>query len=109
MNAVTDTRRSPQALVYRKWYQTKRWYRIRHARLNADPICKMCKDAPSTIVDHIVPHRGSEHMFFDFANTQGLCKPCHDIHKQREEALGYSTDVDATGWPSDPAHRANRT
>ena len=33
---------------------------------------------PATVVDHIVPHRGDQRLFWDESNWQPLCKQCHD-------------------------------
>jgi len=33
---------------------------------------------PATVVDHIIPHRGDERLFWDETNWQPLCKQCHD-------------------------------
>jgi len=33
---------------------------------------------PATVVDHIIPHRGDETLFWDESNWQALCKKCHD-------------------------------
>jgi 5-methylcytosine-specific restriction protein A len=61
-----------------------------------------------TICDHIIPHRGDEALFFDYDNTQLLCKPCHDAEKQRLEVRGFSDRTDSEGYPIDPLHPANR-
>ena len=37
-------------------------------------------------------------------NLESMCKAHHDAEKQEEERRGYSTGVDATGWPLDPRH-----
>ena len=37
-----------------------------------------------TVVDHIVPHRGDQQLFWNQSNWQALCKPCHD-HKTMTE------------------------
>jgi len=36
------------------------------------------KLSPATVVDHILPHRGDEDLFWDESNWQPLCKRCHD-------------------------------
>jgi 5-methylcytosine-specific restriction protein A len=43
---------------------------------------------PSTTVDHIVPHRGDQKLFWDEANWAALCKPCHDAKTAREGRWG---------------------
>lgn len=32
----------------------------------------------ATVVDHIIPHRGDQKLFWDQRNWQSLCKQCHD-------------------------------
>ena len=32
----------------------------------------------ATVVDHIIPHRGDQKLFWDQNNWQALCKSCHD-------------------------------
>lgn len=66
-----------------------RWQKARLTFLREHPLCAMCqrrgKVTPSTVVDHIVPHRGDQAKFWDTSNWQALCKPCHDRDKQRIE------------------------
>lgn len=106
-------RRSPEAAQYRKKYNSKRWQILRKMRLASEPLCRMCvTDGGATVasvVDHITPHRGSDELFFDYGNTQSLCKAHHDGAKQREERHGYSTAVGLDGLPTDPRHPWNRT
>jgi 5-methylcytosine-specific restriction protein A len=61
----------------RKWYYTKDWKLLRQLTLAKDPVCVQCKVAPSTLVDHVVPHRGDRALFFSLGNLQGLCARCH--------------------------------
>lgn len=82
------------------------------SRLAEEPLCRMCaaRDAvtPATVCDHMAPHRGDRALFFDFDNTQSLCKPCHDSTKQAEEARGYVIGCDRRGRPVDPEHPWNK-
>ncbi len=59
-----------------------RWRRARKAFLERHPLCAECqregKLTPATVVDHIVPHRGDQRLFWDKTNWQPLCKDCHD-------------------------------
>jgi 5-methylcytosine-specific restriction protein A len=68
---------------YHAWYSSQRWKELRIYYLKLNPLCVYClKDklyTPSTVVDHIVSHRGNKTMFWDINNLQALCKPCHDI------------------------------
>ena len=61
-----------------------RWQKASRLFLQEHPFCAECvKDSPpryvkATVVDHIVPHRGDQHLFWDKRNWQPLCKKCHD-------------------------------
>ncbi len=59
-----------------------RWRKARKAFLQKHPLCVECYKAgrltPATVVDHIVPHRGNQGLFWDEGNWQALCKACHD-------------------------------
>lgn len=44
--------------------------------LNRDPICKVCDNALSTEVDHIVPLADGGAPYAP-TNCQGICSPCH--------------------------------
>lgn len=93
-------------------YNSKRWRYLRERRLNAEPLCRFCLNRqrvePAIVVDHIRPHRGNEALFFDYSNTQSLCKRCHDSGKQVEEGLGYSDEVGVNGRYIDPRHPRNQ-
>ena len=69
-----------------------RWRRARQAYLASHPLCVPCREAghleAATVVDHIVPHQGRSELFWDEANWQGLCKPCHDAKTAREGRWG---------------------
>jgi 5-methylcytosine-specific restriction protein A len=89
-----------------------RWKRLRLLHLQRHPLCVMCaqqgKVVPAVVVDHVKPHGGDAVLFWDENNWQSLCKPHHDASKQSEERRGFSLEVDATGWPADRNHPANR-
>jgi len=42
------------------------------------------KAKPSTDVDHIIPHRGDEKLFWDETNWQALCHECHGVKTAKE-------------------------
>jgi 5-methylcytosine-specific restriction endonuclease McrA len=70
-----------------------RWQQARRDHLSANPLCTRCltetpaRYTPADTVDHIVPHRGDERLFWDRSNWQSLCASCHSSHKQREGAV----------------------
>lgn len=68
----------------------RRWQKARAGYLAEHPLCLCClKDGvteAATVVDHVIPHRGDEGLFWDRANWQPLCKRCHDTKTMTEDA-----------------------
>jgi len=87
------------------------WQKARKEFLQQHPLCedhgKRGYVVAATIVDHIVPHRGDDKLFWDRSNWQALCKPCHDSHKQRLESSGVDSGCDTSGIPIDANHHWN--
>ena len=58
------------------------WRRARKAFLQLHPLCVECMKrgvlTPATVVDHIMPHRGDQRLFWDESNWQSLCATCHN-------------------------------
>ena len=71
-----------EAEVAEKRGYNRRWQKARKSYLEAHPLCVECakqgKYIRATVVDHIVPHRGNQKLFWDQNNWQALCKECHD-------------------------------
>lgn len=69
-----------------------RWAKYSKSRLRKYPLCAMCLALGITeaaeITDHIIPHKGSRHLFWDKSNHQSLSKRCHDIKTATEGAFG---------------------
>lgn len=105
--------RSEEAKAWRHLYGQARWrgpHGRRAQQLAKQPLCEMClkaqKHTAATVADHKQPHKGDLTLFWH-GPLQSLCAPHHDSTKQGEDRRGYSGEVDADGWPSDPAHPAN--
>lgn len=83
-------RLSPSARGY-----GRRWERARAAYLQAHPLCARCagmgRVTAATVVDHVVPHQGDQALFWDAANWQPLCPPCHAAKSASED-----------GWMGNP-------
>lgn len=66
-----------------------RWRRARKRFLAAHPLCEKCRKqgklVKAYVVDHIIPHRGDEKLFWDEGNWQALCKNCHDSKTMTED------------------------
>nr|WP_245411976.1 HNH endonuclease [Methylocella silvestris] len=50
------------------------------------------------VVDHVRPHRGDLQLFWDEANWQSLCAPCHDRDKQSAERRGVLKPWGDDAW-----------
>nr|DAW52044.1 MAG TPA: HNH endonuclease [Caudoviricetes sp.] len=66
-------------------YQTSTWRALRKAHIQQQqPCCVRCGTNESLTVDHIIPPRGSEALFFDVDNLQTLCRECHRVKTAQE-------------------------
>ena len=69
-----------------------RWEKARLGWLRKHPLCVQClaegRVTPATVVDHIIPHRGDQALFWDRTNWQALCKAHHDAKTARETFHG---------------------
>lgn len=54
----------------------RRWRKARYLFLLEHTDCEECGDSANE-VDHIIPHRGNNELFWDKTNWQTLCKSCH--------------------------------
>lgn len=70
--------------VHRHLYGDPRWRDLRRSVFAAEPICRVCKDAVATEVDHVKPHRGDESLFFSGDNLQPICSDCHKKKTRRD-------------------------
>lgn len=65
-----------------------KWASARKGFLKRHPLCLHCQRegmlVPATEVDHIIPHRGNQELFWDSDNWQPLCKS----HHSRKTASG---------------------
>jgi 5-methylcytosine-specific restriction protein A len=60
------------------------WQRLSKAFLADHPLCE-CDDCkagglvtPAEVVDHVIPHRGNQRLFWDRSNWRAMSKRCHD-------------------------------
>lgn len=79
------------------WYKTARWQKLRRVILKRDGyVCQatgvlLVGKYPadnSPVVDHKIPHRGDEVMFWDESNLWSVAKSWHDKVKQGMEKRG---------------------
>lgn len=54
-----------------------------------NPFCVKCYEeghiTMATVVDHIVPHRGDQKLFWDRGNWQPLCEHHHNVKTMTED------------------------
>lgn len=83
--ATSDQRRENS---HQRGY-TRRWSKARKIFLAAHPLCQECESLgvieAAFVVDHVVPHRGNEELFWDQRNWQALCETCHNAKTARGE------------------------
>ncbi len=88
---VPDARESANKRGY-----NSRWQRARKMFLARHPLCAECERngrlTAATVVDHIIPHKGDQALFWDENNWQPLCKQCHD-RKTVQEDGGFGNSV----------------
>ena len=94
--------RSAGALEWRKLHHSRLWRRLRRMHLYKDPLCLMCSEegriSAASVVDHIIPHKGDEALFYDQNNWQSLCSHHHSSVKQSDER-STAPRRGADGWP----------
>lgn len=54
-----------------------KWEKYRLRYLHENPRCYSCGEK-ATVVDHVVPHKGSEKLFLQLDNHLPLCARCHN-------------------------------
>ncbi|WP_339487895.1 HNH endonuclease [Pseudomonas sp. EL_65y_Pfl2_R95] len=71
-----------------------KWQKAREKFLFANPLCCYCQAkgivTAANVVDHKIPHKGDQSLFWDQSNWQPMCAPCHDSAKRQEDARSSS-------------------
>lgn len=66
-----------------RWRKARKWF------LNQSPLCVHCKregrTTPANVVDHIIPHKGDQDLFWDKKNWQSLCITHHNAKSATEK------------------------
>lgn len=72
------------------------WQKARKQFLRLNPLCKDCaaesRVVPAMVVDHIIPHKGDQVLFWDQDNWQPLCKSHHSQKTARQDG-GFGNQV----------------
>ena len=84
----TDKRKTAERGYGWKWQQARKTFLSRPENV----LCRMCQAEGrvevATVVDHVIPHRGDQTLFWDSSNWQPLCKMHHDGAKQSQDKGG---------------------
>lgn len=85
-------------------YHSVRWRKERRDHLARHPLCIECQAdglvIVATEVDHIKPHRGDLKLFWQRANWQSLCRPCHSRKTANEVFHGHTGGYAKTNGPN---------
>lgn len=78
-----------------RFYQRAAWKRVRALHLQAEPMCRKCRQAgrlvEATMVDHVIPFQSvDDPLALDDSNLQSLCHSHHSSKTRRDEARGRS-------------------
>jgi 5-methylcytosine-specific restriction protein A len=77
-----------------------RWRRRRRFFLAHQSLCVRCLEigrvTGASIVDHIIPPKGDQQLFWDESNWQALCKICHGYKTAKEDG-GFGNPISRGG------------
>lgn len=66
-----------------------RWHKARTTYLKSNQLCVKCKEdgqiEKANVVDHVVPHKRDQELFWSKSNWQALCVRCHNSKTARED------------------------
>jgi 5-methylcytosine-specific restriction protein A len=69
-----------------------RWQKVSKQYLDKHPLCVECQHeghiGAATEVDHRIPHKGDQALFWDESNFQPLCHSHHSKKTARENIFG---------------------
>jgi len=97
MRDTRDTAAGANVALYRTWYKSARWQKLRQQVLTRDLYtCQqtgvMLTGGPnepnSPVVHHKIPHRGDERLFWQMDNLTSVSKAWHDSEAQSQERRG---------------------
>ncbi|AIQ31649.1 HNH endonuclease [Paenibacillus sp. FSL P4-0081] len=73
-----------------------KWKKERLEYLKLHPLCVVCKASgvagAATVVDHIIPHKGDDKLFWRRSNWQPLCAS-HHSQKTAKEDGGFGNKI----------------
>lgn len=90
----------PRPGAYERGYD-KKWIRAADSFRWRNPYCVGCAAVygvkrPATVVDHIVPHKGDQRLFWDPSNWQSSCNWHHSSIKRELERRYFLRQISAS-------------
>ncbi len=58
---------------------------MKHPLCECDECKRLNRLLAATVVDHKIPHKGDQTLFWDSDNWQAMSKPCHDRKTAMED------------------------
>ena len=96
-NSQATTPRHDRQTANERGY-TYAWQQASQQYLAEHPCCESCQQVDrvteAECVDHIIPHRGDQTLFWDRSNWQSLCGACHRVKTAWER-----THPPTVPWP----------
>jgi 5-methylcytosine-specific restriction enzyme A len=84
-----------------KWFNTRRWKRLRRLQLAKQPLCQQCLAQNiikiANVVHHKEQHKGNYELFWH-SELESVCEHCHNGKLQREEKNDVTYVLHADGW-----------
>jgi 5-methylcytosine-specific restriction protein A len=68
-----------------RWRKYRAWYLKQYPFCVCDECKKKELPLPANVVDHIIPHKGDYHLFWDPGNHQPMNDRCHGRKTVRED------------------------
>lgn len=65
------------------------WRKERKSFLERNPLCVECGRL-ANVVDHRIPHKGDESLFYNQSNWQPMCTSCHNRKTRLEDMGGWT-------------------
>lgn len=98
--------------AYQRGY-TKRWAKAAKAYLRNHPLCVYCKIKgrvqAAECVDHHIPHKGDQTLFWDRDNWRASCISCNSRKGDRHPGGGIASGVPVAETDAPAVHIPERT
>lgn len=82
---------------------SKAWYQLRARVLDAEPLCRMCKEQGRIVAATDVDHINNDPTDNRMEALQPLCHECHSRKTQAGMGKAVCYGCDSNGWPLDPS------